>query len=432
MRVQLASPSPASSVRQRLGAAACLLLAGSMPAAAQTQLAPGWQLETTGLFYGEQLRAKVVEPTGRLTRQFANGRALSLGLAVDAITGASPTGGLPTGQVQTTTSSSGRSSTTTADAVPTHPFQDLRYAADLGWVEPLGSLVSASTSAHFSQEKDYASIGGGLKTSVDVLNRLVTLTAGGGYNRDRVFPTGGTAVGLAPDDTPRIPGDNPKEVRTGLVGISRVVSRRWLLGATGSQTRETGYLTDPYKIISLTDPATQLPVAQVNEKRPSERLRDDVLASSVYHFEQDIFYMNYRYYWDDWGVRSHTLDMKVRHDLSSESWVQPHVRLYAQSPASFFVFGLTQGRPLPEFASADERLGPLRTATFGATYGFRVPGHRGEFTLRGEYMYQWLVGRPPTAIASSTNTPAGDDSGGGGQHLGTNIGTILIGYTVPF
>jgi len=442
MRVQLA-PSPASSIRQRLGAAACLLLAGSVPAAAQTAVAPGWQLETTGLFYGEQARARVVEPMARLARQFANGRALSLGLAVDAITGASPTGGLPTGQVQTTTSASGRASTTTADAVPTHAFQDLRGAVDVGWVEPLGTLVSASTSAHYSQEKDYASLGGGLKTSVDLLGRLVTLTVGGGYNRDRVFPTGGTAVGLAPDSAPRLPGDNPKEVRTGLVGLSRVVSRRWLLGATGAQTRETGYLTDPYKVVSLVDPVTQLPVAQVNEKRPSERTRDDVLGSSVYHFEQDVFYMNYRYYWDDWGVRSHTLDMKVRHDLSSESWVQPHVRLYAQSPARFFVFGLTQGQPLPEFASADERLGPLRTATFGATYGFHVPGHRGEFTLRAEYMYQWLVGRPPTAIAPSTGTGGGDNvrrsiaaaddgSNGGGQHLGTNIGTLLIGYTVPF
>jgi hypothetical protein len=122
--------------------------------------------------------------------------------------------------------------------------------------------------------------------------------------------------------------------------------------------------------------------------------------------------------------------------------VQPHVRLYAQSPARFFVFGLTQGEPLPEFASADERLGPLRTATFGATYGFRVPGSRGEFTLRAEYMYQWLVGRPPTPIAPSAGTPVGnirdattaadDGSNGGGQHLGTNIGTLLIGYTVPF
>jgi hypothetical protein len=442
MRVQLTSPSPVSSVRQRLGAAACLLLAGSTPAAAQT-LSPGWQLETTGLFYGEQARATVIEPTGRLTRQFANGRALSLGLALDAITGASPTGGLPTGQVVTTTSASGHSSTSTADAVPTHPFQDFRSAVDLGWVEPLGSLVSATTSAHYSHEKDYASIGGGLKTSVDLMNRLVTLTVGGGYNRDRVFPVGGTATGLAPDSASRVSGDNPKDVTTGLVGLSRVVSRRWLLGVTASRARETGYLTDPYKIVSLVDPVTQLPVAQVTEKRPDLRLRNDVLASSVYHLEQDIFYANYRYYWDDWGVRSHTLDMKVRHDLSSESWLQPHVRLYAQSPARFFVFGLTQGQPLPEFASADERLGPLRTATFGATYGFHVPGSRGEFTLRAEYMYQWLVGRPPTPIAPSTGSGGGetvrpaiaatdDGSNGSGQHLGTNIGTLLIGYTVPF
>jgi len=143
-----------------------------VPAAAQTSVAPGWQLETTGLFYGEQARARVVEPMARLARQFANGRALSLGLAVDAITGASPTGGLPTGQVQTTTSASGQASTTTAGGLPTHAFQDLRGAVDVGWVEPLGTLVSASTSAHYSQEKDYASLGGGLKTKQKITGRL--------------------------------------------------------------------------------------------------------------------------------------------------------------------------------------------------------------------------------------------------------------------
>jgi hypothetical protein len=445
VRLQLAAPPAAPSVRQRLGAAACLLLAGSVPAAAQTPIAPGWQLEATGLLYGEQSRAIVVEPTGRLTRTYANGRALSMGLAVDAITGASPTGGMPSGQVQTTTTASGRTTTTTANAVPTHPFQDLRGAVDLGWTEPLGSLVSASTSAHYSQEKDYASLGGGLKTSVDLLSRLVTLTVGGSYNHDRVFPTGGTAVGLAPDTAARLPGDNPKDVQTGLVGLSRVMSRRWLLGVTGSQTRENGYLTDPYKFVSLVDPTTQLPVAQITEKRPSTRTRRDVLGSSVYHFESDIFYMNYRYYWDDWGLRSNTLDLKVRHDLSVDSWVQPHVRLYAQSPAEFFVFGLTQGQPLPQYASADERLGPLRTATFGATYGFRMPGSRGQFTVRAEYIYQWLVGRPPTATAPSTGSGGGggdgvrpaiaaedDGSQPGGGHLGTNIGALLVGYTVPF
>jgi hypothetical protein len=443
--LQLSRPSPGSSVRSRLGAAACLLLAGSLPAAAQVPAAPGWQLEATGLLYGEQARARVVEPMGRLTRTFANGRLLTLGLAVDAITGASPTGALPSGLVQTTTTASGRVTSTSGQTLPTHPFQDVRTAVDVAWVEPLGTLVSATTSAHYSQETDYASVGGGLKTSVDLLNRLVTVTVGGGYNRDRVFPTGGTPAGLAPDTAPRVPGDNPKDVVTGLVGLSRVVSRRWLLGVTGSRARENGYLTDPYKVVSQVDPVTQLPVAQVTEKRPSTRTRSDVLGSSVYHLDHDILYVNYRYYWDDWGVHSHTLDLKLRHDLSEESWLQPHVRLYGQTPSQFFVYGLIHGPPLPEFASADERLGPLRTATFGGTYGFRLPGSRGELTLRAEFLYQWLVGRPP--VPSSTTTTggggggddlrraiaAGDDgSDGGGRHLGTNIGTILIGYTVPF
>jgi uncharacterized protein DUF3570 len=429
-------------VRQRLGAAACLLLAGSVPASAQVA-APGWQFEATGLLYGEQARARVLEPMGRLTRLYANGRALSLGLAVDAVTGASPTGAIPSGQVQTTTSASGTVSGTTTDVTPTHAFEDLRAAADVSWVEPLGALLSTTTSAHYSREKDYASLGGGLKASVDLLGRLATVTVGGGYNRDRVFPTGGTPVGLAPDTDPRLPGEQPKEVVTGLVGLSRVVSRRWLLGVTASQARESGYLTDPYKVVSLVDPATQLPTAQVTEKRPSLRTRDDVLGSSVYHLDHDILYVNYRYYWDDWGVRSHTLDVKLRHDLSSASWVQPHVRLYGQSPAWFFVYGLTHGPPLPEFASADERLGPLRTTTFGGTYGFRLPGSRGQFTVRAEFLYQWLVGRPPMADAATT-TGGGDDdlrralgegedgAEDGRRHAGTNIGTLLIGYTVPF
>lgn len=443
--MQLSAASTAANVRQRLGAAACLLLAGSLPAAAQAPAPPAWQLEATGLLYGEQARARVVEPMGRVTRLYANGRALSLGLAVDAVTGASPTGALPSSQVQTTTGASGRTTTTTTSSsiLPTHTFEDLRTAVDLGWVEPLGTMLSVTTSAHYSREQDYASLGGGLKSSVELPGRRITLTLGGGYNRDRVFPSGGTPMGLAPDSDPRAPGDNPKQVTTGLVGLSHVVSRRWLLGVTASESREQGYLTDPYKVVSLVDPATQLPVAQVTEKRPATRTRDDVLGSSVYHLDHDILYVNYRYYWDDWGVRSHTLDLKLRHVLGVASWVQPHVRVYGQAPAWFFVYGLTHGPPLPEFASADERLGPLRTTTFGGTYGFHVPGSRGEFTLRAELLYQWLVGHPPQPDEAASGGGGGDDNlrraiaagdngTDDGRHLGTSIGTLLIGYTVPF
>ena len=74
-----------------------------------------------------------------------------------------------------------------------------------------------------------------------------------------------------------------------------------------------------------------------------------------------------------------------------------------------------------------------------------MPGSRGEFTLRTEFMYQWSVGHPPEAAGTSgggggggdhdlRSAIAAEDGGaeGSGRHFGTSIGTLLIGYTVPF
>jgi hypothetical protein len=422
-------------VRQRLSAAACLLLAGSMPAAAETTAPTPWQFDGTALLYGELAKAQVLEPTGRITRMFANGHSLSAQFAVDVITGASPTGEMPSGKVQTVTSASGTTSTTSAVAIPTHPFSDRRTALDVSWLAPLGSRVTATTAAHYSGEKDYRSVGGNAKLSVDLMSRLTTLTVGGGYNGDEVFPVGGIATGLVGDSLPRTPGSEAKDVVIGLVGLSRVMSRRWLLGVTASRSREQGYLTDPYKMVSLLDPATGLPDAAVNEKRPESRVRNDVLASSVLHRDQNVQYLNYRYYWDDWGVRSHTVDFRLRHDLSDDRWVQPHFRFYEQTRAQFFVFGLIHGPPLPAFASADDRLGRLRTVTLGGTYGFHLPGHSGEFTVRAEYLYQWVAGRPILHGPASSGGEEGEGEGGGGPTstpIGTHIGTVLAGYSVQF
>ena len=66
-----------------------------MPAAAGTTAPTPWQFDGTALLYGELAKAQVLEPTGRITRMFANGQSLSAQFAVDVITGASPTGRCP-------------------------------------------------------------------------------------------------------------------------------------------------------------------------------------------------------------------------------------------------------------------------------------------------------------------------------------------------
>jgi hypothetical protein len=413
------------SLRNRIRAAACLVVASGTGAAGARadEAAPKWQLDVSGLLYGENQRASVVEPTAKITRLFENGQRLSASLGLDVITGASPTGALPTGEVQTVTTPSGNVSTHVAGEVPTKTFKDARGVADLEYVVPFTSWFTATAGGHFSREKDYQSRGASGSVAISFLHRLTTLTLGGGANDDDVFPVGGTRAPLTDGSTLLTTDWNPKRVRTEMIGLSRILTRRLMVGVDVTRTRERGYLTDPYKVVSVVDPESGAPVGQLTESRPDTRDRRDVLASGVYHFTQDIGYASYRYYWDDWGVRSHTIDLKVRHELENHSFLQPHLRYYFQTRASFYRAGLVQWAPLPLYATSDGRLGDLQTLTLGGTYGWKPEGNPGEFTLRAEYIRQWGRGQQKGDFGVERQFQLQPP---------VDIGALLLTYTVRF
>ena len=196
--MQLDQPERPTPVLGRLRAAACLLLAAGGPAVVHADPStPAWQFETSTLLYGEKQRANVVEPVARISRLFADGQTIGAQFALDVITGASPTGARPASGVQTTTTPSGRVVTVGAGALPLTSFHDIRMAGDVDWSKPIGTLLTAATAGHYSHERDYASVGASEKLSLDVMQRLATLTIGAGFNHDLVTPIGGTPVGLA-------------------------------------------------------------------------------------------------------------------------------------------------------------------------------------------------------------------------------------------
>lgn len=428
--MQLATSTAASPLRGRLRAAAWMLLASAAPAVARADSVPATQFDATALLYGEQNRANVVEPTARVTRLFADGQSLSAQFGFDVITGASPSGGMPsgvtpTGPVQTTTTPSGQVKTVQPPSpgeIPLSKFNDTRGVLDVEWQKPIGTLTS-TLGGHFSREKDYQSLGASAKASVDVMNRLTTLTAGYGFDYDDVLPVGGTRAGLSDGSIVVGRSADLKRVMTGLVGVSRVLTRRWIVGVNATRTVERGYLTEPYKIVSLLDPVSGVNVGSLTENRPSTRDRRDVLTSSVYHLTEDVVHVSYRYYWDDWGVRSHTMDVAYRHELGDENYLEPHVRYYAQTQASFFRFGMINGAPLPDFATSDYRLGPLRTATVGATYGFHLPSYPGEWSVRAEYLAQFGNGHPHDAPGIQRTFDLFPT---------LSIGSLVIAYSVEF
>jgi hypothetical protein len=424
MQLKTTAASATGSVRGALRAAASVLLAGgavaAVASAAHAADAPRWQFDSSGLLYGELHRTTVVEPMARMTRLFSKGSSLTAQVDFDAITGASPSGAQPSGVVQTTTTPSGNTKTVPAGDLPLTDFHDVRGAVDLEYAQPIGSHLTATTGGHWSKEQDYRSLGGRAQLSLEAFQRLSTFTLGASANADVITPLDGTRAAFTEDDRTGV-DSNDKHARSWLVGTSRVMTRRWLLGATGTYSEEWGYLSDPYKVVSTLDPVTGHTTGALHERRPDRRLRRDVLVSSVYHHTTDVSYLSYRYYWDDWGVQAHTGDFRIRHDFDETHFVQPHVRFSHQGEADFYSYGIVEGSAKPDFATSDYRLGMLNTVTVGATYGFDLASVPGQITVRGEFMRQWGRGYPDVAVGSQKTYNLAP---------GVNTGTLMLGWSV--
>ena len=152
-------------------------------------------------------------------------------------------------------------------------------------------------------------------------------------------------------------------------------------------------MTDPYKIFSIVD-ANGIEWDQYYEGRPDSRMR----YSLTFNLNHQTFPSNnninlsYRYYGDDWDVKSHTLNYRHRFNFGNAQYLEPRIRLYTQTKAefyqnSFFSDPLAGAPNLPQYLSADYRLDDMNSVTGGFTYGIPF-SNDADLRTRLEYMYQ--------------------------------------------
>jgi len=400
--MQLKKPK---SIRSALAVATCSMLSGvSHHALAEST---PWEIDTALLYYGESdadnSRVTVVEPVIRARKEIADDEFLTFRFVFDSLTGASANGAIPQSTPQTFTSPSGDATyTTSANQTPLDPtFHDSRGAINAEWELPLSRLTKGIFSANFSKEFDYTSMGLAATLSRDFNNRNTTLSGGLSYNADTVSPVGGAPAGLTPMPTTTaikkttIGSDQDKNVADLLLGVTQVINRHTLMQLNFTYGMDDGYLTDPYKILSVVDNTGTLVGTDpyLFEKRPDSRARQAIYWKTVHQFSEDVLNVSYRYYWDDWGIASHTLDLKYRAELGRGHYLEPHLRYYSQSKVDFYYYALPDGTS-PDYASADYRLADLDATTIGLKYGI-TRDENSELAIRAERYTQSSGGDAP-------------------------------------
>ena len=417
-----------------LAAATCGLLGVTAPRASLAQdSGKKWDIDSAALYYGESDgRVKDASLALDARRDFGEDRSLDVALHFDTLTGASPNGAIASNTAQTFTSPSGRGAySAAAGQLPLDSsFHDTRVAVDAGWTQPLGRLFKLDAGVSLSNEFDYQHIGASLGLRRDFDRRNTTLSAAVAFAQDTVKPVGGAPIAFsAMQDAVRGEGEGDefeggrrgedKTVVDLLVGVTQVLGRHSLLRLNYSLSDSSGYLTDPYKILSVVDPVsgdlvTRTPAPGTEgpggvylfESRPDSRRRQGLYAEYRQDFGGRVLQLGYRYSTDDWQVDSHTLDARLRVPVGAASYLEPHLRYYTQTAASFYRYSLTQGEPLPQFATADARLGEMSAGTVGLKFGHQTAGGN-EWSARLEFYRQ------------SSKVPTG-------QLIGNQIGNVQL------
>jgi hypothetical protein len=391
-------------VAPALAAATCALL-GPLPSLAAAEQSKKWTFDTAVLYYDEGDRVKDASANLLLQRMYARGRKLVLKFGFDTLTGASASGAAPSSRPQTFTTPSGNETyQIAAGTIPLDPsFLDTRIALAANWIQPLGSRTTVDLGVSGSTEYDYFHAGLNARVSRDFHGHNTTLHAGLAFANDTVDPVGGAPVPLAamlpPGGTASKRASESKTVADLVVGLTQVLGERTIGQVNYSLSRSAGYLTDPYKLLSVVDPVSGDPDLYLYESRPDSRTKHSLFVEARRRVgSNDVLNGSYRFMTDDWGVDSHTMELRYRFGLR-RLYLEPHVRLYTQGAADFYRVALFRGDPLPDHATADYRLGELDTTTLGLKVG-RPLGGGGELSLRVE-LYEQAGRAPPGADAGA-------------------------------
>jgi len=402
-----------SSLKKCLTSATCALLGatGTVHANALSD----WNFDTALMYYGETNRVSAAEGILDANKTFNNGNILSLGFVVDSLTGASANGAVAQPNAQTFTTASGKIQTPSkqSDIPLDSGFKDTRAQSSIQLTQPLFENNTLSLGGYFSKESDYFSAGLNSNWAIDFNQKNSTFSFGMASSYDQVKPNGGIhdplslrPVNLAlvvntdgegdgidwndsqvqPVDGGIVASTDNKTSNDVLLGFTQIINKRMLMQFNYSYSTVSGYMNDPYKILSVinTNGETQ---EYRYENRPNSRKKQAFFVQSKYHFDRGVMDLSYRYMTDDWKIKSNTFDFHYHFMLPHGFYLEPHIRYYTQKAAEFYQPYLSNNEPLPAYASADYRLGALDTYTLGVKVG--LPKRHGEqMTFRLEYYKQ--------------------------------------------
>src|SRR3982074_1352632 len=182
-----------------------------------------------------------------------------------------------------------------------------------------------------STERDYISNTTHFSLSQDMFGDLTTVTLGFTDSRDKVGENNGKSF------APVIAWLGHAQSRSYEVGLSQIITKNLIAGATLDVITDQGYLSNPYRSIRFRDTAVQPGYSLGSPIYPNTRTSTAVETRAKYYLPyRAAASVSYRYFTDTWGIRASTAEVGYTHPLSALWILDGRFRYYKQNHATFY------------------------------------------------------------------------------------------------
>lgn len=215
------------------------------------------------------------------------------------------------------------------------------------------ALISLATST--SREPDYRADAVSLDVSQETFGGMTSVAIGFTRARDKV---GHKDRGFF---------DNASHWRY-RIGVTQILTPRWLASVNAEAVADDGFLGSPYR-------AARVFGALIPERNPRTRSSRAVKLRTIGEIaDRQSVRAEYRYYWDTWDIRSHTVEAGYARHFGEQWLADAYLRYYTQHRALFYSDNATAETL---YVSRNRQLGTFTSVGLGAKLAYtwkRVPG----------------------------------------------------------
>lgn len=153
------------------------------------------------------------------------------------------------------------------------------------------------------------------------------------------------------------------------LGFSQILSKNLQGSLALDFIQQDGLLSTPFQRVYFSDVADSFidnfQLADAIEQLPDTRFKVAAGGRLNWYINETFVVRSfYRYYYDDWGINSHTASVEVPIKLSDKFTVYPSYRYYQQTAADYF-FGYEEALSTDTFYTSDYDLSKYSANQFG-------------------------------------------------------------------